>query len=210
MDFSVTPLFAVPLYRSTLGKVDDNLKIYIEKLEFERMPADNGDYTVDKNILHDSNLSDLRNKIQQHIDYFMYDLLDCKETQCFEIQNSWVNRHTTGDYAGPHNHSNSLISGVYYISVQDQSGAIQFEKNKSYFNLWPDLLDIEFNNDLDKTNIFNAQAWAISPMPGDIVLFPSHLHHSVYENRSDQLRFSLAFNVFPRGLLGGKLNTLRV
>lgn len=209
-DFSVTPLFAVPLYRSNIGMIAGSIKTYVEGLEFEKMPAGNGDYTQSKNILEDPNLQDLKNKIQAHIDYFMYEVLDCKDTQTFEIQNSWINRHSSGDFAGTHNHSNSLISGVYYISVQDRSGAIQFEKNKSYFNLWPDLIDIEFNNDLDKTNVFNAQAWAITPMDGDIVLFPSHLYHSVYENESNQKRYSLAFNVFPRGMLGGTLNTLRL
>jgi len=209
-DFSVTPLFAVPLYRAVLGPVDIKTKNYIETLKFERMPSDNGDYTSDKTVLEDSNLKDLKSKIQEHVDFFLYEVLDCKQTQKFEIQNSWINKHQQHDFAGSHNHTNSLVSGVYYISVEDQSGAIQFEKNKSYFNLWPDLIDIEFNNDLEKTNIFNAQAWAITPTNGDIVLFPSHLHHSVYENHSERLRYSLAFNVFPRGVLGGKLNTLRL
>jgi uncharacterized protein (TIGR02466 family) len=208
MNFNVTPLFAIPLYQSNIKS--NNIITFIETLDFERMPSKNGDYTVDKNILDNSHLTDLKTSIQEHIDYFMYEVLDCKTTQKFEIQNSWINKHHQHDFAGSHNHTNSLISGVYYISVEDQSGAIQFEKNKSYFNLWPDMIDIEFNNDPDRTNIFNAQAWAITPKNGDIVLFPSHLHHSVYENDSDRLRYSLAFNIFPRGELGGKLNTLRL
>jgi len=210
IDFAVTPLFAIPLYNASLGSLDPKIKQYIKSLEYERMPAGNGFYSIDKNILDKEECSVLKNKIQNHIDNLMYEVLNCDSKQSFEIQNSWVNKHEAGDCADSHRHNNSIISGVYYIEVDSLSGHIQFEKDKSYYNLWSDTVSIEMNNNDEKLNFFNAEAWAINPKNNDLLLFPSHLYHSVSENKSDRIRYSLAFNVFPRGTLGGKLNTLRL
>ena len=38
--------------------------------------------------------------------------------------------------------------------------------------------------------------------PGKLVVFPSNLMHRVEENKSDENRYSLAFNLFCKGNLG--------
>lgn len=213
MNYNLTPLFAVPLYQANIGKDEQEVE-FIKSQEFVRMPADNGSYTVNKRILDDLQLKNLKTKIQSHIDQFMYEVLDCDKKLCFEIQNSWVNLHTKNDFAGSHRHSNSIISGVYYPEVDDKSGAIIFQKDKSYYNLWTDTIEIGFNyqqhQNQDRLNIFNADAWGIYPKTGDIVLFPSLLYHSVTENLSDLTRYSLAFNIFPKGQFGDNLNSLKI
>jgi uncharacterized protein (TIGR02466 family) len=213
MKHSLTPLFAIPLYQANIGKDHQEID-FIKKQEFSRMPADNGSYTVNKRVLDLVELKNLREKIQSHIDHFMYEVLDCDNQLSFEIQNSWVNQHNKNDFAGSHRHSNSIISGVYYPEVDDQSGAIVFQKDKSYYNLWTDTIEIGFNyqkhNRQDKLNVFNADAWGIYPQPGDIVLFPSLLYHSVTENHSNNVRYSLAFNVFPKGDFGDHINNLKL
>jgi uncharacterized protein (TIGR02466 family) len=213
MNHKITPLFAVPLYQTNIGK-DDNDTDFIKSQEFVRMPADNGSYTVNKRILDSAELKNLRNKIQSHIDNFTYEILDCDDQLCFEIQNSWVNQHGKNDFAGLHRHSNSIISGIYYLEVYDQSGAIVFQKDKSYYNLWTDTIEIGFNyqqhGDQDRLNVFNADAWGIYPQVGDLILFPSLLYHSVTENLSDDTRYSLAFNVFPKGVFGTTIDQLEI
>lgn len=213
MNYNLTPLFAVPLYQANIGKDEQEIE-FIKSQEFVRMPAGNGSYTVNKRILDDLQLKNLKTKIQSHIDQFMYEVLDCDNKLCFEIQNSWVNLHIKNDFAGSHRHSNSIISGVYYPEVDDKSGAIIFQKDKSYYNLWTDTIEIGFNyqqhQNQDRLNIFNADAWGIYPKTGDIVLFPSLLYHSVTENLSDLSRYSLAFNIFPKGQFGDSINFLKI
>jgi uncharacterized protein (TIGR02466 family) len=212
MNYQVTPLFAIPLYQTQLDQLTAQEHDFILGLDYERMPADNGDYTKDKYVLEKPELTFLKERIVKGIDHFVYEVLDCSREVKFEIQNSWINRHGRADFAGTHRHSNSLISGVYYIDVDQQSGAIVFEKDKSHYNLWPNVIDIEFNyqthEDQSRLNIFNADGWGIYPKPNELIMFPSHLYHGVGENHSDIVRYSLAFNVFPKGNLGGKLNTL--
>jgi ectoine hydroxylase-related dioxygenase (phytanoyl-CoA dioxygenase family) len=60
-------------------------------------------------------------------------------------------------------------------------------------------LDVEPNNDL---NMANMQHWDVYCKPGKLVMFPSHLYHSVTKNASDQDRLTLAFNLWPKGPLG--------
>lgn len=209
MNYSVTPLFAIPLYHASVN-ISNDLTELINDLDFERMPADNGDYTVDKYILERSEFAELKSLIHHHIDNLVYEVLNCHPNTDFEIQNSWINRHQPGDWATSHRHNNSILSGVFYIDVDDNSGYIQFEKDRSYYNLWTDTVSIDFSDDLNKLNFFNTEAWAITPKKNDLVLFPSLLYHSVSENKSTKVRYSLAFNIFPRGKLGGTLNTLRI
>jgi len=213
MNHNLTPLFPIPLYQSNIERDSDDLN-FIKSQVFSRMPAENGSYTENKRILDSAELVGLRGKIQAHIDYFLHQILDCDDRLNFEIQNSWVNRHDRNDFAGSHRHSNSIISGIYYLEVYDQSGAIVFQKDKSYYNLWTDTVEIGFNyqqhGDQDRLNVFNADAWGIYPQVGDLILFPSLLYHSVTENLSDKTRYSLAFNVFPKGVFGTSIDQLEI
>jgi len=213
MNHKLTPLFAIPLYQANIGVDESDLDI-IKKQKYIRMPADNGSYTENKKILDSDEFEKLKSRIQTHIDHFLHDILDCENTISFEIQNSWINRHDKDDFAGIHRHSNSIISGVYYPEVDDISGAIIFQKDKSYYNLWTDTIEIGFNyqkhNNQEKLNIFNSEAWGIYPQKGDIILFPSLLYHSVASNQSHNIRYSLAFNVFPKGNFGDSLNSLKL
>jgi ectoine hydroxylase-related dioxygenase (phytanoyl-CoA dioxygenase family) len=47
-----------------------------------------------------------------------------------------------------------------------------------------------------------SDSYALKLNEGTIVLFPSHLNHSVEENLSNQNRYSIAFNFFVKGKFG--------
>lgn len=214
MNFTVTPLFAVPLYQTVLNPLDADTLDFIKNLRYVRMPANNGDYTENKFVLDLPELANLRRDIQFNIDYFAHEVLDCDDNIQFEIQNSWINRHSQTDFAGSHRHNNSILSGVYYIDVESDSGAIIFEKDRSHYNLWTDTIEIGFNyqrhGDQNKLNVYNSDAWGVVPRKNELVIFPSLCYHSVQENKNSKQRYSLAFNVFPRGTFGDSINTLKV
>jgi len=213
-NFEVIPLFAIPLYRTTLSDLETAAHSYIENLEYERMPDENGDYSVNKYILEVPELADLKSRIVEKVNHFLYEFLDCKSELDFKIENSWVNRHQPNDFACSHWHSNSLLSGVYYIDTDYNTGDIVFHRDRLHVNLFNDTVSVEFNytNTLDqsKMNVYNTNNFGLQPQKNDLVLFPSHLSHSVDTNQSNKLRYCIAFNVFPRGTFGGKISTLRV
>jgi hypothetical protein len=91
-----------------------------------------------------------------------------------------------------HNHANSFISGVLYLTPTHASARTVFMKS-------PGGHDFSFKNDHAgvATGPYNAEKW-ISPMSevGDMVLFPSYLMHAVPPNEGER-RVSLAFNAIP-------------
>ena len=48
----------------------------------------------------------------------------------------------------------------------------------------------------------NAETYVVDLKEGTIVIFPSHLEHSVEKNWSPERRYSLAFNFYVRGDFG--------
>jgi len=69
-----------------------------------------------------------------------------------------------------------LISGVYYVKMPDDAGSIVFDDPRG--PLPP------FDSKL-----------VISPLAGDLVLFPSWLIHQVTPTPGNEERISIAFNI---------------
>lgn len=106
------------------------------------------------------------------------------------MQQSWLNVYYTNVGMNSHYHSNSFLSGVFYIT----SGS-----------------PISFTSDLSKTN-YSVEALPSSPSlflpsvipsftfhpnPGTLLIFSSNTNHFVLPHNSNQERISLAFNTYP-------------
>ena len=110
----------------------------------------------------------------------------------WSVKELWVNLLQTGGRQSVHNHANSFVSGVIYLTRSHPSANTVFMKGLGG-------RDFVFNN----TNAnsaqgpFNADKWVMpEASPGDMVLFPSYLLHEVPVNQGGQ-RISLAFNAMP-------------
>jgi len=92
------------------------------------MSSNNGDYTKDKYVLNDPKVSNLKNKILENVYKFTSDELKVSNEVEFYLTNSWVVRHRKMDWAQQHVHTNSILSGIYYIDVGEKSGKLNFIK----------------------------------------------------------------------------------
>lgn len=113
----------------------------------------------------------------------------------WSIKEIWANVLETGGHQAMHNHANSFISGVLYLTASDPSASTVFMKG-------PGGRDFAFSNANRHTVMgpFNADKWVAPDVaPGDMVLFPSYLLHEVPPNQGGQ-RISLAFNAIPERL----------
>ena len=113
----------------------------------------------------------------------------------WSIKEAWVNLLQTGGRQAMHNHANSFISGVIYLTPTHPSSRTVFMKA-------PGGTDFAFRNDHAgvQTGAFNADKWiSPQPAPGDLVLFPSYLMHAVPPNEGP-LRITLALNAIPTRL----------
>ena len=110
----------------------------------------------------------------------------------WSLKEMWVNVLDTGGHQAMHNHANSFISGVVYLTPIDASSRTVFMKS-------PGGTDFAFKNDHAgvATGPFNAEKWiSPQPEPGDMVLFPSYLMHAVPPNAGGR-RITLSFNAIP-------------
>ena len=199
-DYGIVPLFSCPLFVKDDVTTEDSEVEYLKSLQMERMSTDNGDYSIEKYVLDNSKVSNLKNKILKNICKYAYDELKVSENIKFYITNSWVVRHKKMDWAQDHVHSNSILSGIYYLDVGEKSGKVNFIKETSNQTVFPLHMDLPFK----EWNILNSKVWTFKPQNHQLFIFPSWLLHSVDKNRSDNLRYSLAFNVYLRGKIGTK------
>jgi len=208
-NFVIMPLFAIPFYISEI-QVSEQTRTSVFETELHRMEANNGDISTNTRILHSENFIELYNQIMDHVNFFTREHLHIDPSIQFELQNSWIVKHYKDDYADRHHHSNSVLSGIVYIETDEESGEIIFQKDGSYVNLWPITVDVPVIN----RNVFNSKQWTFKPKNNQIFLFPSHLAHSVTKCKSNNLRYCISFNLFPKGTLGiehvEKLGTLEL
>ena len=111
------------------------------------------------------------------------------------LKEMWVNVLDGGGRQAMHNHANSFISGVVYLTPVHPGSTTVFMKS-------PGGTDFLFKNDhKDMTpNEYTADKWVSpAPEPGDMVLFPSYLMHAVPPNQG-QRRITLSFNAIPSQL----------
>jgi hypothetical protein len=111
------------------------------------------------------------------------------------IKEMWVNVLEPGGHQAMHNHANSFVSGVVYLTPTHESSQTVFMKS-------PGGVDFAFRNDHRGavTGPYNAQKWiSPAPDPGDLILFPSYLMHAVPPNQGER-RITLALNAIPTRL----------
>ena len=113
----------------------------------------------------------------------------------WSLKEMWVNVLDAGGRQAMHNHANSFISGVAYLTRTHPEARTVFMRPLGG-------TDFSFKNDHAgvHTGPYNADKWiSMPPEPGDVVLFPSYLLHAVPTNPGER-RISLAFNAIPTHL----------
>lgn len=105
--------------------------------------------------------------------------------------NGWINVNPPGGYNGPHQHTNAVLSGVYYVDVprgpSEKGGAIEF--------LSPH--PVRLLGGLINAPMF-AERIYVQPKAGDLLVFPGQLPHWVHPNDSGKARVTVAFNAMVR------------
>jgi len=111
------------------------------------------------------------------------------------ITQSWLNKTKPQEYHHPHNHANSYLSAILYISCLPNDGIIFKDRSlRSYDN---------FNFSNKEPTRWNVGSMIQNVIEGDLIIFPSWIPHQVSVNKTkDKERISLSFNTFPIGEMG--------
>ena len=193
----IIPLWVTPVY---IGEIDSasTYESALNSVEWIRPKVNNGYITKNVNLLENMLFSKLKKEIENHIEIYTKDICKFNNDINFYITNSWGVKHSKDDWAGRHYHVNSLFSGIVYIKCDNTSGDLTLYKGITHKTITP--VDLEFKH--TEWNMFNSITHTITPCQNQIIIFPSHVEHSVDNSTSNNDRLAIPFNVYFKGQLG--------
>jgi len=197
MDVTILPLFSKVIYANDLNidttKVLKELKENFETSGYKYLTDGNLNISLvgsNKSILENKNFRSLKIIIEKEFKKYAQNVLRYENK--FKITTSWVTKSKPNQESNYHNHNNCMFSGVLYLKADENSGGIDF-------------LNFENNRFLLKAkdyNIFNGRNYTLDAKQGRILFFPSEMYHKILKNKSQEDRYSLAFNFMPIGNIG--------
>jgi len=97
---------------------------------------------------------------------------------------SWFNVYNKYDYQEFHDHGDSDISAVYFLESDEQNANLIFKSKEPS----------GFNHVFVKDNPYTWKNFNVPPIAGRLVVFKSHMEHSVEQQLEDRTRITLAYN----------------
>lgn len=116
------------------------------------------------------------------------------------VTDSWINVCNKGGFQQPHFHTNSFISGTYYVNFDKDLGhsPLTFQSPSSSSYISKPSISLEKINPTPYTTDSNCY-----PQNGDLVLWQSHLLHGHFGNEADN-RISVSMNFMPKIISTGQ------
>ena len=197
---NVIPLFSTPVYQNqNEDLITPELLNFVQSQNYLKFNIkNNGQMTQDTYILDRPEMHLIKKYIADNLYEYVHNVLgyDLSNMDAYFL-NSWITRHDKGDSSLEHLHTNSIISGTFYIQSDQDSGDLVF-KNPLYSGIFPSAIE----PDIHSPNMFNSSQYTAGAKTGNLVLFPSNLLHYTYENNSNRERYCLAFNIWFKGKFG--------
>ena len=105
--------------------------------------------------------------------------------------NAWININEPSGQNVKHNHPGAMLAGVLWIKCPKNCGDILFD-NPTGFNSYNEINS--YTTDFrDKFNFHHS--YFCPPTEGRMLIFPAYLEHLVKENKSNEDRISVSFNI---------------
>jgi len=114
----------------------------------------------------------------------------------FFFSESWLNISNKGGEQGIHNHSNSIISGTYYLKSEDGHPPLEFHRSK-----YDGVPFISLTEHYKQGNPNTASKLAFPCTQDSMIVFQSQLYHGHMPNMIEEERVGLSWNAlvnFPR------------
>jgi hypothetical protein len=102
------------------------------------------------------------------------------------ITGCWANVNAMHTSHREHVHPNNYLSGVYYVQADDGANNFNIDDPRPQRHM--------IKPRVIQSTPFNAAHFKLGVKPGDMLVFPAWLPHSVDFNRSQRVRISVSFN----------------
>ena len=169
----------------------ENARLVSEDWNHARRSSDKEDFLKsglttfgsNNNLLHNPEWSDAVDFIQ---DFSSAMISSVSDNTDYSITNMWATLYPKGTFVPQHIHSNSTLSGVFYVKTSENCGSIVFQDPawvaktmQTRKDHWPQI----------------QTKFAVPPEDGMMILFPSWLPHNTEINNSDDDRIIISFNI---------------
>ena len=174
--------------------------LYDDEDDIERSKKVN--QSKSQNILRDFPV--VKNEIIETFKEYAYNVLKVEMSKVnFKIGSSWGVKLFPGGKSRKHTHANYYYSGVLYLT--ENPSPIEFLLGPHVYNFHE-----RFMFDYSEGNQYNANKLTYNPEINEILFFPAYLKHHITQNKLDQIRYSIAFNIHPSGIYGRKDSTVHI
>jgi uncharacterized protein (TIGR02466 family) len=144
----------------------------------------------DAEILDHTRLKNLKHTIVSQANAYYHDILGFKEE--LYLSDSWLNVCEPGGFQPDHYHTNAVVSGTYYVVINDQHPKLEF-RNPRLTNA---PVSPEIRCDADHITAYNSGFMSVGNLiNGSVLYWPSYLVHGYSQNNSDTNRISISFNL---------------
>ena len=161
-------------------------------LNLEKNPNAGNSTSRDRYLYKNKILNNFYSFCSESINKYFKEIYQHKHDVSLRITQMWANYSEKNQYHHAHEHPNSLLSAVFYLQCTNGEDKIFF--NKREFRQ----LEIYSEN----LNQFNSPNWFYPVEENLLIIFPSHVNHSVEPVIFDKPRISISMNTFPVGKLG--------
>lgn len=190
-------IFPISCYEAILTDDFSKLKDFSKKIDYRDALSDEHKSSLvsssHNRVLEHPDLSYIKKVLMYHFNHFKnnYLTLSCTDT-C--VTTSWFARIKKGGSIHNHNHTNSWYSGLLYFDDDYTDAApLALENPLAVFNHF----DMSPDGNLSPDFLYE-----IIPQPNKIFFFPSYLKHVSGIQKADKTRYSLAWNIYPKGKVG--------
>tara|TARA_R110002096_G_scaffold434702_1_gene657575 strand:- start:601 stop:1221 length:621 start_codon:yes stop_codon:yes gene_type:complete len=193
---NVANLFPVPVAMFEYGK-PSNKELEVIK-SFEMGENLSNRHSINHNVLDDERLVGLKSFIEDSLKVYISETICPSPDMTYYITNSWINITQGGQHHQVHSHQNSIVSGTFYVDVENDKDKITFTQEATQNPLMSDMMI----HDIDIRTPYNCLEWDVPIQTGQLLFFPSSVRHGVppREDRTTD-RISLSFNTFVKGLV---------
>jgi len=190
MSYQVDNLFPTAVYVADDVKIDcDNLRDQAINLDpsLWAHEKEHHFYVSDNHVLGEYSNKYVRGVILAHAEQYIVDVLhyDIPDQCHLDVSDSWFTNTTEISQVEWHTHTHAFICGILCL---DTIGQTHFRNRYKPYKFW------NFNAKQD--NPYTTSTYTIPSINGRLMLWEADLHHRL---TTDQQRYSLAFNIMPRG-----------
>jgi uncharacterized protein (TIGR02466 family) len=177
------------------------------------------EYVKNEHNLHTHVLHERKeyNKLKGWFNQCLRECLDDLKTIQFisdiKVCLMWGNKSEYCDWHHTHSHPQSILSGILYLTDNDSRTWFSIRNIWTNFSYnteeqWPRNFPSIFAGKGTKNS--NDVIHKEPTKSGHLLIFPSHLMHSVDENMSQNTRYSVSFNSFFSGQVGNENSLSKV